>query len=392
MYKFKSQSARIAVAALVLAVTVTAVPAVPGLSGLFGRETPIAHGAAAQKVIYTLNIKPFKQSGQLYLPLREVATQLDLHLTYSQASKSYQLTGITNTAQLKAGSSRVTSKTGAVLSIGAPVLVKNGVTYVPASLFSKLFSIPVTSSGDSNISYAYSSRYILAKAGDMLFWLNRTQNVLYGGQAGTVPARLGSIALKSPDWLYMDAHVFDKDTYVLEINNAHGEPHIFNDRIRVLVHDGKLISQASMAYGGPSTVILQPDVLSYDGLIVMNHGNYAELLSPDGTVKDTLDFKNYGAADEVYSIEVLEEDFFLIRAYTLGILLLVDRSSGSAVPLYKSLHNEEAINMIEHSEWGIGDELIYAGRTGNQLKFSVGTPYSSANPTVKFYTLQTSNP
>lgn len=386
MIKIKSHLARIAAAVLVLAVTVTAVPAVSGLTA------PTAQAAAAQKVTYTLAIKPFKQSGQLYLPLREVATQLDLHLTYSQTSKSYQLTGITSTAQLKAGSSRVTSKTGAVLSLGAPVLVKKGVTYVPASLFSKLFSIPVTASGDSNISYAYSSRYILAKTGDMLFWLNRTQNVLYGGQAGKVPARLGSIALKSPDWLYMDAHIIDKDTYVLEINNAHGEPHIFNDRIRVLVHDGKLISQASIAYGGPSTVILQPDAVSYDGLIVMNHGDYAELLSPDGTVKDILDFKNYGTTDEIYSIEALEEDFFLIRAYTLGTLLLVDRSSGSAIPMYKILQNEETIDLIEHSEWGVGDGLIYAGRAGNQLKFSVGTPYSSANPTVKFYTLQTSNP
>lgn len=389
MHKTLSITARVAAATLALSVAATVVPAIPALSGLPGLSSLTAQtqAAAAEKLVYTLNAKTFKQSGQLYLPLREVAPLLDLQLTYNATTKSYQLTGITQTAQFKAGSNKATSKSGAVLSLGASVLVKNGVTYVPASLFSKLFSVPITSSGGQEISYSFTSRYILASSGDMLFWLNRSQNVLYGGKAGKLPSRLGTIQLTSPDWLYVEAFALDKDTYVLEISNAHGEPHIFNDRIRVLVHGDKLVSQAGFAYGGPSTVILQPDVQSHKGQIVMNHGHYAELVNPDGTVQETLHFENYGATDEVYSLEALEDDFFLIREYTFGTLLLVDRSSGTSTPLYPYLHNEEAIKMIEHSEWGIGDGLIYLGRTGNQLKFSVEQPYSSADPVVKFYTL-----
>lgn len=389
MRKILSLAARTTAVALMLTVATTAIPALPGLSSHPGLSalTAQAQAAAAEKLIYTLNTEPFKQSGQLYLPLREVAPLLDLQLTYSSASKSYQLTGITQTAQFKAGSNKATSKTGAVLSLGASVLVKNGVTYVPASLFSKLFSVAITSSGKQNISLSFTSRYILTSSGDMLFWLNRSQNVLYGGKAGTLPSRLGTIQLDSPDWLYMEALSVDKDTYMLEINNAHGEPHIFNDRIRLLVHSGKLVSQAGFAYGGPSSVMLQPDARSNKGQIIMNYGHYAELVSPDGTVQETLHFENYGAKDEIYSLEALEDDFFLIRGYTFGTLLLVNRSSGTATPLYLYLHNEEFINMIEHSEWGIGDGLIYLGRTGNQLKFSITQPYSGADPVVKFYTL-----
>lgn len=386
MRKIPSITARVAAAALALTVAAAAVPAIPGLSGLPGLSSPTAQ-AAAEQTIYTLNTKPFKQAGKLYLPLREVAPLLDLQLTYNSAAKSYQLTGITQTAQFKAGSAKATGKSGAVLALGGAVLVKNGVTYVPSTLFSKLFSIPITFSGGDNISAPYTSRYILANSADMLFWLNRSQNVLYGGRAGSLPSRLGTINLSSPDWLYMDAVFVDKDTYVLEINNAHGEPHIFNDRIRALVHAGKLVSQAGFAYGGPSMVNLLPDALSHKGQIVMNHGHYAELVSPDGTVQETLRFEDYGAADEVYSLEAIEDDFFLIRAYTPGTLLLVDRSSGNAVPLYRSLHNEDSIDQIENSEWGVGDGLTYMGRTGNQLKFSVKPPYSSEEPAVKFYTL-----
>lgn len=387
MRKIPSTTARVAAAALALTVAATAVPAIPGRSGLPGLSALTTQAAAAEKTIHTLNTKPFKQSGQLYLPLREVAPLLDLQLTYNSSAKTYQLTGITQTAQFKAGSAKATSKSGAVLSLGASVLVKNGVTYVPASLFSKLFSIPITSSGGQDISFSFTSRYLLSSAGDMLFWLNRTQNALYGGRAGTLPSRLGSINLRSPDWLYMDARSVDKDTYVLEISNAHGEPHIFNDRIRVLIHDGKQVYQAGYSYGGPSTVNLLPDALSHKGQIIMNYGHYADLVSPDGTAQETIRFENYGAADEVYSLEAIEDDFFLIREYTLGTLLLVDRSSGVSIPLYLSLHSEESIEMIEQSEWGIGDGLVYMGRTGNQLKFSVRTPYSSADPAVKFYTL-----
>lgn len=389
MRKILSLATRTTAAALMLTVATTAIPAIPGLSSRPGLSalTAQAQAATAEKFIYSLDTKPFKQSGHLYLPLREVAPLLDLQLTYNSTAKSYQLTGITQTAQFKAGSNKATSKSGAVLSLGASVLVKKGVTYVPASLFSKLFSVPITSSGGQDISYSFISRYILSNSGDMLFWLNRFENVLYGGQAGTLPSRLGTIELDSPDWLYMEALSVDKDTYMLEINNAHGEPHIFNDRLRVLVHKDKLVSQAGFAYGGPSSVMLQPDARSYKGQIVMNHGHYAELVHPDGTVQETLYFENYGDKDEVYSLEAIEDDFFLIREYTFGTLLLVDRSSGTSTPLYPYLHNEEAINMIEHSEWGIGDGLIYLGRTGNQLKFSVEQPYSSADPVVKFYTL-----
>lgn len=396
MRKIPSTTARVAAAALALTVAATAVPAIPGLSGfsglpglsgLSGLSALKAQAAAAEKATYTLNTKPFKQSGQLYLPLREVAPLLDLQLTYNSSAKTYQLTGITQTVQFKAGSAKATGKSGTALSLGASVLVKNGVTYVPASLFSKLFSIPITSSGGQNISFSYTSRYILSNSGDMLFWLNRTQNVLYGGPAGTLPSPLGAINLKSPDWLYMDATSVDKNSYVLEISNAHGEPHIFNDRIRVLVHGGKQVYQAGYSYGGPSMVNLLPDVLSYKGQIIMNYGHYADLVSPDGTAQGTIRFENYGAANEVYSLEAIEDDFFLIREYTLGTLLLVDRSSGISIPLYLSLHSEESIDMIEHSEWGVGDGLIYMGRTDNQLKFSVNLPYSSADPTVKFYTL-----
>ncbi|MBU5674280.1 stalk domain-containing protein [Paenibacillus brevis] len=387
MRKIPSTTARVAAAALALTVAATAVPAIPGLSGLPGLSALTTQAAAAEKTIYTLNTKPFKQSGQLYLPLREVAPLLDLQLTYNSSAKSYQLTGITQTAQFKAGSAKATSQSGAVLSLGASVLVKNGVTYVPASLFSKLFSIPITSSGEQNISFSFTSRYLLSSSGDMLFWLNRSQNTLYGGRAGTLPSRLGAINLRSPDWLYMDAASIDKDTYVLEISNAHGEPHIFNDRIRVLIHGGKQVYQAGYSYGGPSMVNLLPDALSHKGQIIMNYGQYADLVSPDGTVQETIRFENYGTADEVYSLEAIEDDFFLIREYTLGTLLLVDRSSGAAVPLYLSLHSEESIDMIEHSEWGVGDGLTYMGRTGNQLKFSAKSPYSSADPTVKFYML-----
>ncbi|MEF2968974.1 copper amine oxidase N-terminal domain-containing protein [Paenibacillus sp. M1] len=373
------------VAAVTLAFTVTL--ASVGLPGYGPLQASAAETVTNQKSTLTLEHQTYKQSGQLYLPLREVAAYLDLQLTYDNASKSLELTGVTQFAKFKVGSLKATGKNGVTVSLGAPVQQKQGVTYVPASLFAKLFGIPVTATGTKDISYVYSSKYTLIQTDGMLFWLNRDKGVLYAGPSGQLPVRSGTVNIEYPDWLGMDAHKIDENTYVVNINNAYGEPHIFNTRYRVLLHNGTIVRQTGMSFGGPSYINLEPDVLSYDGKILMNNGRTANLVKQDGTVVETIDLEKIGGPDDVYSVEAMESDFLLIRPYSTGTLLLVDRESGETTPIYKSMLDQGIIEQIDNDEFGIGDGLKYIGRSGNQLKFSWKFAYSGAEPVTKVYVL-----
>ncbi|WP_435923311.1 copper amine oxidase N-terminal domain-containing protein [Paenibacillus sp. DYY-L-2] len=349
---------------------------------------PTAAAAAVnQKVTSYLEHPAFKQAGQLYVPLREAASLFDLHLVYHDSSKILELTGVTQTAKLKAGSSTATGSNGASVSLGAPVQLKQGVTYVPASLFGKLFGIPISLTSKHEISYVYSSKYALAQTEGMLFWLNRSQGVLYMGPSGRLPSKTGTVEIKYPDLLGMTASKIDDSSYVADISNVYGEPHIFNGRYRALVHGGAVVRQSGMSFGGPSSVTLERDVLQFDGSIVLNNGATAELVKPDGTVVETLDLEKYGGPDDVYSLEALDSDFLLIRSYAAGTLLLVNRGSGKTTPLYLSLLDQAGIDRIENDELGINDGLKYAGRSGNQLKFTWQLAGSGAKPVTKTYDL-----
>lgn len=383
MKNSKSTAAKAAAVALILTVTMA--------SGSIPRLAPQSAAAATdsvnQKTTRALEHKPFKQSGQLYIPLRDAAYLFDLQLTYNHATKALELTGVTQYAKLKAGSASATGKNNVTVSLGAPVLIKQGVTYVPASLFAKLFGISITPSGKQEITYVYSSKYVMAQAGDKLFWLNREKGVLYAGSSGQLPVRTGTIQVEHPDWLAMDAHKINDSTYVVNIYNSYGEPHIFDGRYRAILHNGSIVRQTSMSYGGPSSINLEKDVLTYDGKIILNDGQVAELVTPDGKLAESIDLEKFGGPDDVYSLEAIEADFLLIRPYSTGTLLLVDRSSGKTKSIYLDLLDKDVIDRIQNDEFGIGDGLKYISRTGEQLKFKWHLSYFGSEAVTMTYDL-----
>lgn len=356
----------------------------PGLS-----PSPTAAAASSKQELFTYGLEhpTFKQSGQLYVPLKEVAPLLDLQVGYDANRKEVLVTGLQQFAKLKVGKSKATGKNNVTVSLGAPVRVVKGDTYVPATLLSKMFGIPISVQNAKEpqvIATAYASKYLTMRTGNMLFWMNRTQGTLYVGPNGQLPAKAGKVTLQSPDWLDGKARQVDGSTFVLDVNNAHGEPHIFNDWCRVLIHDGKVAQQAVMSFGGPSLVHLMENVASSEGLIVLNDGHQAKLLTPEGQLAETLDLDQLGGAEDVYSLEAMEKDFLLIRPYSTGRLLLIDRQSGERTALYLSLLDQEIIEQLESDDLGLNDGLVYTGRSGSVLNFSWHPPYSSETETKSF--------
>lgn len=366
---------------LLLIVTAGFVPGLPP------SQTAAAASSKQDTFTYGLEHPTFRQSGQLYVPVKEVAPLLDLQVGYDSNSKAVLVTGLQQFAKLNAGKSKAIGKNNVAVSLGAPVRVIKGDTYVPAALFAKMFGVPITVPNAKEpqvITAAYASKYLTMRTGDMLFWMNRTQGTLYAGLNGQLPAKAGKVTLQSPDWLGGKARQVDDSTYVLDINNAHGEPHIFNDWCRILIHDSKVVQQAVMSFGGPSFVTLMENAASSEGLIVLNDGHQAKLVTPEGKLAETLNLDQLGGAEDVYSLEALEKDFLLIRPYSTGRLLLIDRQSGERTALYLSLLDQETIERLESDDMGLDDGLAYTGRSGSVLHFSWHPPFSSETETKSF--------
>lgn len=386
MKKKRTALSKTALACLVLSLTGTA-GALPGLTAP-QKAAAAATVSANQKVVYSLKHPVFKQSGQLYVPLRDAAELFDLHLTFNAQTKALELTGVSQYAKLQPGSAQAVGKNAVPVSLGAPVQVRYGVTYVPASLFSKLFGIPVNAAGPKKISYTYSSKYRLTQSGGMLFWLNRQQGVLYGGTTGQLPARLGTVHIENPDELTLSARQVDDATYIVDVDNAYGEPHIFSSLHRAVIHGGAIVAQSSLSYGGGlSQVRIKNADLSHDGKIVLNEGQTAQLVTLDGKVAETIDLEKIGGPDDEYGLEAVEPDFLLIRPFSTGALLIVDRATGKATPLHRKLLDQASSKKIDGSDWNSGDGLIYTGRDGNRLNFQWALPGSGRPPETKTYEL-----
>ncbi|WP_159081726.1 copper amine oxidase N-terminal domain-containing protein [Paenibacillus sp. CAA11] len=342
---------------------------------------PAAEAANKQKASFEAGLghTPFKKAGVTYLPLKDVAELLDLQVKWNTQTRKTEITGITQYAELTPGKPVIMIKGTKRLTLNAAPLVKSGVTYVPEALFSKAFSIPVKWKTKEFVTLPYEKKYTMNSLGNKLFWLNKSADVLYSGTSGQLPVRSGTISSRELDWMDMKIRNAGGETYVLDINNSYGEPHIHDEWIRVILYKGKIVKQAQMSleaagmnpdfYG-----YIYPNAASYKGNIVMNTGHRMELVTPQGQVVESFNLDRIaGTTKDVYSVETLEAEFLLIRQHRTGDLMLVNRATGESSVLYKQLFDKETATKIEKQTPDYYRyRLTYAGRSGKTLKFNWG--------------------
>lgn len=328
----------------------------------------------------TLTHPPIKTQQTYFYPLKEMAALLDLQVYWNQSQGQIEVTGISRAAKFKVGSSATTVAVAGKaheisFSLGAKTLVRNGITYVPASFFSKVFAVPVkvTSLKNKEISYAYQPRYALASVSNKLFWLNRLDGTIYTAYSGKIPAKAGVIEPTELDWLGITVQQTGNNHYLLQIHNESGEPHINEELYRVMISNDKIIKQSVMSY---SLMMLDnymnEPVKTFNGNVVLTDGHSLELDTPDGKLVQSYDLdKIGGTTEDIYSVEAISPEFMVIRRFTLGYPLLVNRNTQEALDLYDLLFDPETaagIKAFKPDYWGY--RLTYAGRTGSTLHFN----------------------
>ncbi|MGC6586252.1 copper amine oxidase N-terminal domain-containing protein [Paenibacillus sp. Dod16] len=346
-----------------------------------------AHAAAAStsqsKANWsTLDVKhkPYTNKGVVFIPLKEVSEQLQLQLTIPGKKELY-INSPTQSVRIIIGQSRAVNAKGTPLKLEAAPVVKKGVTYVPASLITKAFGIPLKYDSKSGLRTTFDawSKYAYASKANMLFWVNRENGMLSMGKAGSTPAQVGIIPVEEIDQVSLSAHRINSNTYVVDLSNYYGEPHIHERRYRVLIQDKKILKLSKTNHSNFAGINYHPDQLSYKGNIAMMNGSTLELVHPMGKTVKTYDLAALTGVKDSFIVEAIEQDFLLVRPYTKATLYIVHPTGKTAELIYPELLDEETIKVIEEmppNEVGfIGDGLTYLGYASGKLTFQYNNPF-----------------
>lgn len=345
-----------------------------------------AHAAAASssqsKAAWnTLDVKqkPYTDKGVLFIPLKEVSEQLQLQLTIPGKNQLY-INGPKQSVLIKVGQSRAVNAKGTVLKLEAAPVVKKGVTYVPASLITKAFGIPLKYDSKSGLTTSFDSwgGYAYTAVGNVLFWINRDSGMLSMGKAGTPLVQIGRLPVENLDLVNVSAHRINSNTYVADIFNYYGEPHIHQQRHRVLIQNNKILKHSSTTHSNFAGINYNPDQLSYKGNIAMMNGSTLELVHPSGKTVKTYNLAELTGVDDHFVVEAIEQDFLLVRPYKQATLYIVHPTANKAELIYPELLDADSQSMIEEypsNEAGyFGDGLTYIGYANGKLSFDFKNP------------------
>lgn len=357
-------------------------------------SSPSAFAAESQKdntkTSWELELQnaPFKKNGVLFVPIKELSEYLDLHITLTPNKKYMYINSPLESIRIAPGQSIAVNAQVTTISLGAAPVVKKGVTYVPASLLAKSFGIPVKWNGKKTISLHGSKQYVSNSIGGMVFWLSRDNGTLLTGQAGSVPRSAGKIAIDNIDWIGIQPRKINASTYVVDINNSHGEPHIHETHIRALLYQGKIVKQGSTHFTNFSGINTKPNINGFKGNVAIMDGSTLQLVHPTGKVVKTYNLAALTGVEDDFVVEAIEKDFLLVRPYKESMLYIVHPTSKKSILIYPELLEENLQKLIKEyppNEMGyVGDALSYAGYSNQKLTFTFNHPLLSTNKTFTY--------
>ena len=373
-------------AALALALVLT-----PVSMFLANAVSPVSAASSEQSASeLTLASAPVKKNGVFFVPVKELTSYTNLHITRAQDKKTFYLSSPLQSVTLQLGSYKASDAKGNTIALQGAPFVRQGVTYVPASLLSKSFGIDIVSKGKSAVTITSLPKdYVPAASGTMLFWINRNTGELITGQAGSMPRPAGKINIDNIDWIILQGRKVNASTYVVDIHNAYGEPHVHENRVRALIHDGKIVKQGLTQYSNFAGMKTKPSVSGYKGHIPIIDGSILQLVHPTGKVVKTYDLAAITGVQDDFVVEVIEADFLLVRPLTKATLFIVHPTAKTSVLIYPELLDEETVNFINDypsNELGYtGDGLEYKGYQNRTLTLTWTLPVLSS---IKTYTYE----
>jgi hypothetical protein len=294
-----------------------------------------------------------------------------LQVVWDQGHKRAEFTGWEKKIAVRIGS-KTGVLDGKLVSVEGVPFESNGQLYVPAVFLVKSLEGETVSWDAAKRTYTakelktFSSSS--AQFGGYTYTVDKKSGHLYVTDSSGRTSLLANLGSEIYDSVQFDFQKTPKGLIYLTLTDVYGEPHINNKWYTLIIKDGGVIRQASVGYHlryGNNVKITGNQLLLTDGKTLR--------LIEDGTgnVTQTLDLTKLGGVDDTYLVEGMDEDFLLIRPNQQGLLMLIDRKTGTKTLLYKALLDPEQQNYAENNDIPyFGDNLKFLKREGDTLLFT----------------------
>ncbi|MDQ0062194.1 hypothetical protein [Paenibacillus harenae] len=218
--------------------------------------------------------------------------------------------------------------------------------------------------------------------GDTTVWLNTDSKTLYYSDGHTSPVAIkNAVHELNGSWGTVSIGVEKLgESLLVTIFDNFGEPHI-NDQIsRAIIKDGSIVARSSVLYWNNRDN--EKSISTYNGNAIMLDAAVLKLVQPDGTITRSYDLSEITGLDTVFTVEVVFDDYLLVRTHDSRMLIGIRLSTKEFVYLYKQLFTVEEQSLLD--QWPRaeidypGDQLTLLHRKGNVLihsSTSKGVPW-----------------
>lgn len=322
--------------------------------GLALSSYPAAHAASQSKVNvqYTSRfVSEFPQlthdvifeNGRIFLPIRELATMLQLHVQWDQKQKAATFIQPGKELIISTKTKKVQSN-GKTYTLDTPLKIHNSRIYVPVRFVAEWFNgEAVWDEKTRTVVIKDNSPFISASVDQEMYWFDLSKGELYRSIGGQTPVKLGSFKVPdgvgaAPTFTSIEAEKMSGSNRWLSIHLTARELSGVYVVHGVFLKDGQVLHHAELEYSG---IYPFAHVSRYDRYAVLSDGIQVQIVDAEGEIVKELDLQALTGVDDRLMIEKVTDRYMLVRPFKTPYLILVDLIKQEGVKLYQQFYSEE---------------------------------------------------
>ena len=293
------------------------------------------------------------ENGRVLLPLRDLASLLQLSVQWDQERKTATLVQPGRELKLSTRTNEVVSD-GRVRKLDVPLTIRKQRIYVPVRFVAEWFDgEAVWDAKTRTVLIKDNSPFISASLGREMYWCDHLNGALYRSIGARMPVRLGSFKVPAgsgtePAFSTITVEQATDSNRRLNIHlTVHGAglgegTHVLHG---LFLKDGQILHHAELEYSG---IYPFRHTDRYGGNAILSDGSLVRLVDPEGNIVTTHDLQALTGIEDRLMVERLTDRYILARPFKTPYLVLIDLVRQESFKLYQLFYSEEEQAVFEN--------------------------------------------
>lgn len=309
-------------------------------------------------------MKPGIHDGHLLFPLNLIGGISGASVYYDAATQTIQASYESHKGSLRIGEQSGTVD-GHRMDFAGKAIRLNNQIYIPARFAVAAIGGTLYWDASNRIAAIVGSQFVTATGKGGQYRLDGTTGDLYYKMKGQPQKLIGkSIAKLNFGYIQMatmSVISIGKDSELITISHAHGEPLINDEEYTIFVRNGSIVQQMHASYWrfAPQNTATAGD------LAVMTDGRTVQLVDGDAQIVKTYSLQNLAGIKSDFDIEAVNSEFLLFRSADEGLLYITDIKSGKTTAVH------QALGIDPKQLDPFSDGIKFKEQDGNKLYFIV---------------------